>query len=149
MSFGSGGGSSNLSGDGDVALNSPGDGQVLRYSSSVSKWQNQVAPVTSVNGQTAVVALAASDVGAATQADIDQSISDYDSSSNYLPSVDHSFRPIIRYNTTASKWPLRNTVTGDTTQPVVWECVTVANIADPASGSGYALPGDILDRLES
>lgn len=51
MSFGSGGsGSGALSGDSDVALNVPADGQVLTYSSSVSKWANADTTASSNNG---------------------------------------------------------------------------------------------------
>ena len=63
-----GGGSSTLAGDTDVAIVTPGNGQVLTYNSGASKWQNQAvptAPVTSVNNQTGVVSLAKSDIGLA------------------------------------------------------------------------------------
>ena len=39
-SGGSGGGSSTLAGDSDVAISSPTNGQVLTYNSSASKWEN-------------------------------------------------------------------------------------------------------------
>jgi hypothetical protein len=62
----SGGGSSSLAADTDVAVVSPSNNQVLTYNSGSSKWQNQalpVAPVTSVNAQTGTVIVAKADVG--------------------------------------------------------------------------------------
>lgn len=57
MSFGGGSGSSSIAGGADVTLNSPQDKDILGYNSSVSKWQNQVAPgFTAVAGAKVLVA---------------------------------------------------------------------------------------------
>ena len=61
------GGSSTLSGDTDVAITTPSNGEVLTYDTTSSTWQNKAvpsAPVTSVAGKTGAVTLTASDVGA-------------------------------------------------------------------------------------
>ena len=50
----------------DVNITTPSEGQVLKYNGTSGKWENNAASnaVTSVNGETGVVVLDASDVGA-------------------------------------------------------------------------------------
>lgn len=66
---GSGGGGGSISSSSDVALGTLANNDVLTYDSSAAKWENKPAQggsgaVSSVNGKTGVVSLAASDVGA-------------------------------------------------------------------------------------
>lgn len=57
-----GGGSSTLSGDTDVAIVTPANGQVLTYDTASSTWKNKASAVTSVAGKTGAVTLAESDI---------------------------------------------------------------------------------------
>ncbi len=66
MSFGGGGsGSGSIAGSTDVILNSPTNGQVLTYNTTLGKWQNAAggsSAVSSVAGRTGAVVLTAADV---------------------------------------------------------------------------------------
>jgi hypothetical protein len=60
-------GSQSLSGDSDVLISSPGNGQVLTYNSGASKWENVAlpnSPVTSVFGRTGTVIAQSGDYSA-------------------------------------------------------------------------------------
>lgn len=61
MSFNPGGGG--IANANDVALNNPANSQLLTYNSSIAKWTNLPAAVSSVAGKTGAVALTAADVG--------------------------------------------------------------------------------------
>jgi hypothetical protein len=66
MGFGTGSGSTGISGAADVALNNPLNSEVLTFDSSTSKWKNATATlgeVSSVAGKTGVVSLVKADVG--------------------------------------------------------------------------------------
>lgn len=56
------GSSSSLSGDSDVTIASPADGQVLTYDGIGSMWTNRAAPVTSVASKTGAVSLVEGDI---------------------------------------------------------------------------------------
>jgi Repeat of unknown function (DUF5907) len=111
-------GSSTLAADTDVAISSPADKQVLTYNSGTTKWQNQAPAVTSVNTQTGVVSLAASDVNA-----------DPVGSADAVAATATAF---IRYNTGSSSYPTRGSVTSDTNRTVIW----IGPVAPSIGGSG-------------
>lgn len=111
-------GSSTLAADTDVAISSPADKQVLTYNSSSTKWQNQAPAVASVNTQTGVVSLAASDVNADPVGSAD--------------AVAANATAFIRYNTGSSSYPTRGSVTSDTNRTVIW----IGPVAPSIGGSG-------------
>jgi hypothetical protein len=58
-------GSSTLSGNTDVSITTPANGEVLTYNTTSTKWENKTvpsAPVTSVNSKTGAVVLGVSDI---------------------------------------------------------------------------------------
>jgi hypothetical protein len=83
--------------------------------------------VTSVNGRTSAVTLAAVDVGAYSTSQIDTMMRNTDA--------------IILYNTGSSSYPVRSTVTSDNTRPVRWRGPVA-----PTIGGSYAV--DNLDVWE-
>lgn len=99
-------GSSTLAADSDVAISSPANGDVLTYSNTSSKWQNQAPAVQSVNAQTGAVSLSATDVNADPVGSAD--------------AVAASATAFIRYNSGTSSYPTRASVTGDTNRTVIW-----------------------------
>jgi hypothetical protein len=111
-------GTSTLAGASDVAISSPSDGQVLTYDSGTTKWQNQDPAVSSVNTQTGDVVLAAGDVNADPVGSAD--------------AVAASAPAFIRYDTGASAYPTRGSVTSDTNRTVIWIGPTAPSIG----GSG-------------
>lgn len=89
----SGGGSSTLASDTDVAIVSPANNQVLTYNSGTGKWENLSAPVVSAFGRTGTVVATTGDY-TATQV-------------GALPSTD-DLSAIATANATAANWSNNN-----------------------------------------